>query len=202
MEKFLTDRTLRNSRPLCSNCQKPGHFFGKCFALRKCFNCNEKGHIAKNCKKTHNAHATINSLEGLTTEHLEAVQRTLIKVCASDKPVPFLYDTESQYTIITRKTYDSLPNKPPLSPFSSSGISVDRHTFCLDGTVYLNFSFDLKEGGTRQVKYKPVLVPKEINSNTFGAKTENKFKSYHRDFEKLFIEYKIDKNQSVFIKRY
>ena len=96
----------------------------------------------------------------------------------------------SQYTIITRKTYDSLPNKPPLSPFNSSGIGVDGHTFCFDGRVYLNFSFDLKEGGAHQVEYESVLVSKEINSNIFGAKTENKFKSCHRDFEKSFIEYK------------
>ena len=94
------------------------------------------------------------------------------------------------YTIITRKTCDSLPNKPPLSPFNSSGIGVDGHTFCFDGIVYLNFSFDLKEGGTHQVEYEPVLVSREINSNIFGAKGENKFKSCQRDFKKLFIETK------------
>ena len=110
----------------------------------------------------------------MTKEYLEPEQRTLIKVPVSDKLVPFLYDARSQYTIITRKTYDSLPNKPPLSPFSSSGISVDRHTFCFDGIVYLKFLFDLKEEGTHQAEYEPVLVSKEINVNIFGAKTENK----------------------------
>ena len=123
MEKLLTDRTSQNDRPLYSNCQKPNHFVSNCFALRKCFNCNEKGHIAKNCKKTHSAPATINSLEGLKKEHLGPEQHILIKV--SDKPVPFLYDTGSQYTIITRKTYYSLSNKPPSSSFSSSGIGFD-----------------------------------------------------------------------------
>ena len=165
MEKLLTDRT-----------SKPGHFIGNYFALRKCFNCNEKGHIAKNCKKTHSAPTTVNSLEGFTKEHLEPEQGTLINVHVSDKHVSFLYDTRSYYTIITRKTYDSLPNKPPLSPFNSSGIGVDGHTFCFDGIAYLNFSFDLREAGTHQVEYEPVLVSKEINSNIFGAKTENKFK--------------------------
>ena len=119
-----------------------------------------------------------------------------------DKPISFLYNTGSQYTIITRKTYDSLPNKPPLSPLNSSGIGVDGHTFCFDGIVYFNCSFDLKEGGTHQVEYEPVLMSKEITSNIFGAKTENKFKSCQRDFEKLFIEYKTDKTQTVLIKCY
>ena len=44
------------------------------------------------------------------------------------------------------------------------------------------------------MEYEPVLVSKEVNSNIFGTKTENKFKSCHNDFEKLFIEYKTDKN--------
>ena len=43
-------------------------------------------------------------------------------------------------------------------------------------------------------------MSKEINSNIFDAKTENKFKRCQRDFEKLFREYKTDKNQTVFIK--
>ena len=202
MEKLLTDPTSQNNRLFGSICQKPGHFVGNCFSLRKCFNCNQKDHIAKNSKKTHSAPATVNSLEGLTKEHLEPEQRTLINVCVSDQPVSFLYDTGSPYTIITRKTYGSLPNKPPLSPFNSSGIAVDGYTFYFDGIVYLNFSVDLKEGGTHQVEYEPVLVSKEITSNIFGAKTENKFKSCQRDFEKLFIEYKTDKNQTVFIKCY
>ena len=47
-----------------------------------------------------------------------------------------------------------------------------------------------------------MLVSNEINSNIFDAKTENKFKSCQRDFEKLFLEYKTDKNQTVFIKYY
>ena len=46
------------------------------------------------------------------------------------------------------------------------------------------------------MEYEPVLVSKEMNSNIFEAKTENQFKNCHRDFEKLFIEYKTDKNQT------
>ena len=92
----------------------------------------------------HSAPATVNSLERLQKENLEAEQRTLINVCIGGKPVSLLYDTGSQYTIITRKASDSLPNKSRLSPFNSSGIGVDGHTFCFDGIVYLNFSFDLK----------------------------------------------------------
>ena len=105
----------------------------------------------------------------------------------SQSSVFFLHDTGSKYTIITRKTYDSLPNKPPLSPFNSSGIGVDGYTFCFDGIVYFKFSFKLKEGQTHQVEHEPVLVSKKMNSNVFGAKTENKFKSRQKDFEKLFI---------------
>ena len=104
MEKLLTDRTSQNNRLFCSNCQKPDHFVGNCFALRKCFNCKDKGHIAKNCNKPHSAPATINSLEGLSKEQFEPEQRTLIKVRVSDKSVSFLYDTGCQYTFITKKT--------------------------------------------------------------------------------------------------
>ena len=64
------------------------------------------------------------------------------------------------------------------------------------------FSFDLKEGRTHQVEYKPVFVSKEVNTNIFGAKTENKFKSCQWNFQKLFIEYKAGKNQSGFLKCY
>ena len=76
-------------------------------------------------------------------------------------------------SLLERHTIHFLIN--PLSPVNSSGIGVDGHIFCFDGIVYLNFSFDLKEGGTHQVEYEPVLVPLEINSNIFGVKTENKF---------------------------
>ena len=68
---------------------------------------------------------------------------------------------------LLKKTYNSLPNKPLLSPFSSSEIGVDGHTFCFDGIVHLNFSFDLKEGGGSSMEYEPVLVSKEMNSNIF-----------------------------------
>ena len=95
MEKLLMCRTSQNNRPFCSNCQKPGHIVGNYFALKKCFNYNEKGHIAKNCKKTHSVPAIVNSLEGFTKEHLKPEQRTLINVPVSDKPVSFLYGTGS-----------------------------------------------------------------------------------------------------------
>ena len=52
MERILTDQTAQNNRPFCSNCQKPGHLVDNCFALWKCFSCNENGHMDKNCKKT------------------------------------------------------------------------------------------------------------------------------------------------------
>ena len=84
-----------------SNCQKPGNSVGNCFSLRKCFNCNEKGHVAKNFKKTHSAPASINSFKDLTTEHLEQAQPILIKVLVSDIHVFFLCDTGSHYITIT-----------------------------------------------------------------------------------------------------
>ena len=52
------------------------------------------------------------------------------------------------------------------------------------------------------MEYEPVLVSKEITSNIFGTRIENKVKSCLRDFGKLFIEYKSDKNQTVFIECY
>ena len=125
------DRTSQINRQFCSNCQKPGHFVCNCFALRKCFNCNEKGQIAKNCNKTRSAPATVDSLEGLTKEHLVSEHRTLISVCASDEPIPFLYGTGSQYTNITRKTNDLPPNKPPFPRLAHQELALMGIRFVL-----------------------------------------------------------------------
>ena len=52
------------------------------------------------------------------------------------------------------------------------------------------------------MKYEPVLVSKELISNIFGKKTETTVKICQRDFQKLFLERRTYKNQTVFIKCY
>lgn len=95
------------------------------------FQLQRESQIAKNCNKTRSAPATIDSLEGLTKEHLVSEHRTLISVCASNEPVPFLYDTGSQYTNITRKTNDSPPNKPPFPRLAPQELALMGIRFVL-----------------------------------------------------------------------
>ena len=54
----------------------------------------------------------------------------------------------------------------------------------IHGNFQICISVPLKQGGIHQVKYGPVLVSKELISNIFGKKTENKVKTCKRDFQK------------------
>jgi len=116
--------------------------------------------------------------------------------------VKLLYDTGSQFSIITRKTYDSLPVKPPLSAVKQSGIGIDGHKFNFEGVAYLTLNFKKSDGVDYPVFYEPILVSRHVKSNILGAKTESRFKSCVRDFEKQTLVYTTRKDENVIVKCY
>lgn len=64
---------------------------------------------------------------------IDPEQRTMVKISIGGKLINFLYDTGSQFMIITKKTYERLANKPPLMPIGRNGSRVDGHKFSFEG---------------------------------------------------------------------
>ena len=52
-----------------------------------------------------------------------------MKLDISGKELMFLYDTESQFFIITREDYERLSANPPLQQVEKSGLGVDGSKF-------------------------------------------------------------------------
>ena len=83
-----------------------------CFELRKFYACEKIGHIAKFC--TENKQSCNVALFENTDPNFGPAQRTMVSVEIGGKNVNVLYDTGSQFSIITKQVYDSLPCKPRL----------------------------------------------------------------------------------------
>ena len=113
-----------------------------------------------------------------------------------------LYDTGSQFSIITRQTYDSLPCKPLLVGVKQSGIGTDGHKFTFEGVAYLTLHFKKSDGTNYPLFYEPILVSNHVKSNILGAKTESTFKSCTRDFEQQTLVYTTTKNENVVVECY
>ena len=103
--------------------------------------------------------------------------------------VDFLHDIGSDFTIITRETYDRLRSKPPLQKADKNGIGVNGSSFNLDGIVYLNIELIDTGGNVYNIDYEPVYVS-ECVSIIYGIKTEKRFTSCTRNFEEQTITYK------------
>ena len=174
-----------SSKTICEECQKPGHSRQNCFKLKTCYRCQEVGHIGRFCKKTTESNAS-NNLDDATVPE----QRTMIQVKLGAQMINCLYDTGSQYSMLTRETYNALETKPPLSDVNRLGSGIDGRQFKFDGIVYINLTFETESGRPFILEYKPVLVSSSIKCNIFGAKTENRFKSCIRDISKGTITYR------------
>ena len=122
-----------------------------------------------------------NSASSFENAQLPTSNRMLLRIHVAGVKTDFLYDTGSQYTMIPRKLYEQLRNKPPLQPVLNSGIGVDSHKFLIDGIVYLNLKLVQTNGSTFAIEYEPVLVSSHINIPIYGMNTENKFSSCSRD---------------------
>ena len=88
---------------------------------------------------------------------MEPGERLVIKVKVGPNTIDLIYDTGSQFTIITRKVYESLDVKPPLVPLQRSGISITWTKFNFDGVAYLNLEFQKPDGSLHTVEYEPIL---------------------------------------------
>ena len=64
----------------------------------------------------------------------------MVKAKIRAKNVELLYHTGSQFSIITKQTYDSLSCKPPLVEVKQNGIDIGGHKFSFKGVAYLDLS--------------------------------------------------------------
>ena len=178
----------RRNKSVCQFCKKLRHTEERCFKKKTCRKCNQVGHIAKFCK---DAKTDSLAVDSSTTydEKIEPAQRTFVKLNISNQPIDFLYDTGSQFSIMTRETYNKLNSKPPLFDIAKSGTGIDGSQFKFDGIAYMNLSFPNEQGPVYTVQYEPILISSHVTCNIFGAKTENHFKTCQRDLENSTITY-------------
>ena len=185
--------TQGNKNTICDHCHKTGHVSSNCFQLKTCFKCKKKGHISKYCKEQNNSHVNTSAGQVLKANKniayahenvkLESVQRIKVTAVISGQKVEFLYDPGSEYTILPRRLYETLINKPPLVPISHCGVGVNNSKFLFDGLAYLNIDFYRPDGSYYTVPYESVLVSSEITQPIFGIHTEYKFRLVERNHE-------------------
>ena len=113
--------------------------------------------------------------------NIESVKRLTICANISGKDVMLLYDPGSEYTILPRSLYDSLPSKPPLVPVNHSGVGINNSKFSFDGVAYLNIIFQRPDKSSYTIPYQPVLVSSHISQPIFGIHTEIQFEKVERN---------------------
>eukprot|EP00112_Aurelia_sp_Birch-Aquarium-sp1_P025729 Seg873.4 transcript_id=Seg873.4/GoldUCD/mRNA.D3Y31 product="Gag-Pol polyprotein" protein_id=Seg873.4/GoldUCD/D3Y31 len=174
---------------ICEHCQKTGHDKSRCFQLKKCFKCNQMGHIAKFCKERQGNQTAAsqfeNSPESEVSQQIIPDRRITFKLQVGKQELDFLYDSGSQHSIIPRKVYDQLADRPPLSPVNVSGIGVAGNKFVIDGVAYLNLKLVTTNGMIYTLEYEPVLVTAAVDTCIFGIKTEMRFTETRRSQDKM-----------------
>ena len=209
----------------CDHCGKPGHIKRNCFKLKTCHKCNKKGHISSHCRSSdqgsryhndsgsngngfnRNGNQMFSSAGQMQQEHqnnsevntpvLKNVSRVIIKVHISGKEILLLYDPGSEYIILPRDVYNSLPNKPPLMPINHSGVGINYSKFKFDGLAYLNFDFYRVDGTYYTIHYEPVLISSAVSQPIFGINTESKFKQIERNNQTQEITFHPNDNDKV-----
>ncbi len=212
MERLLTkmdaqDRyKLRDPHFNCDHCGKAGHTRERCFQLKRCFKCDEVGHISKFCKKGNAVHRENRpNTTAIVGENLDCVKpgkRLIIKVKIVSQIVNFLYDPGSQFTIISRDVYDSLAVKPPLQPVQQAGVGITGTTFNFDGLVYINLGLEKSDGNTYTLEYEPVLVSSKINTSIFGINTEQRFEEIRRKNTEGSLTFVTKEHEEIIIRAY
>ena len=119
----------RRNNTVCSFCKKAGHEESRCFKKKTCHTCGVVGHIAKFCRSKALDGQTASLSTTTEDKNLVPAQRTIVEVEIEMKTINLLYDTGSQFSIITQERYDSLPVKLPLHRITQSGIVIDGHKF-------------------------------------------------------------------------
>ena len=123
----------------------------------------------------------------------------MVNVEIGGKNIELLYDTGSQLSIITKTTYDTLLDKPPLIDVKQSGVGIDGHQFQFEGVAYLTMNFKKEDGTDYPLFYEPVLVSNSIKTNILGAKTEARFKTCVRDLENETLTYTTKNDEKIMV---
>ena len=116
----------------------------------------------------------------------------MVNVEIDGKTVELFYDTSSQFSIITRQTYNSLPCKLPLA-------EVKQSSFIYKGSSLSNLELQESDITDYPLTYEPILVSNHMKSNILGAKTESRFKLCTRCFELQTLVYTTTKNENVLV---
>ena len=166
----------------CEHCNKIGHTRQRCYRLKNCFKCGERGHISKFCRKGNTGEniPTTSLVLGAHNTDLKPGKRVMIKVKLRKREVQFLYDPGSQFTILARRDYDILQVKPPIQSINQVGIGVTGTKFSFDGLIYLNLGLEKADGTIYTLEYQPVLVSSNVMTSIFGINTERRFDETRR----------------------
>ena len=94
------------------------------------------GHIAKFCKEKQGNQTAASQFENSSgsevPQQIVPERRIKFKLQVGKQELAFLYDSGSQHSIIPRKVYDQLADRPTLSPVNVSGIGVAGKKFFID----------------------------------------------------------------------
>ena len=94
-------------------------------------------------------------------------RRITFKLQVGKQDLDFLFDSGSQHSMMPRKVYDQLADRPPLSPVNVSGIGVAGNKFCIDGVAYLNLKLITTNGMIYTLEYEPILVTAAVDTCIF-----------------------------------
>ena len=146
----------KSSQPdICLFCNKSDHVGSKYFKRRKCYTCRKIRHIAKFCIENQQS-SNVASFEN-TGPNSRPAQGTKVNVEIGGKNVELLYNSGSQFSIITKQAYGYLSCKPSLVEVKHSGIGTDGHIFTFEGVAYLTLNFKKSDGAYYTLLYEPKL---------------------------------------------
>ena len=82
------------------------------------------------------------------------------------------HDSDSPYSMITRRVYDSWSSKPPLTPLAQSGQCVDGNPFNTDSTNYMNLVLK-----SENKEHESVIATSKIDTCIVEIKSESNCES-------------------------
>lgn len=204
MEKIVSHMAATNvqrgqSLRSCEECGKSNHDTRFCWKRKTCFVCQELGHISRFFPKKPTGSAGIECSDGPEVT-LQPAARIMLSVGLNNETFEFLYDPGSEYSIITKATYDSLKHKPVLESTHRIGLSVQKVPFKMDGIVHLTCQFYDVAGNVFNLANEPFLVSEAIDTNIFGMHTEQRFRTIRRDHVDGLMTFSTYKGDEINVK--